>query len=94
MYACTALHMPHSCSNQRSTVHHPSRRFPCPATHTHIRTASTLQEAARRALQAQIAEEKRRAVHEAAERQREAVREKLEAKLARVKPRFVSEQHT
>ena len=29
-------------------------------------------------------------MHEAAEKQREAVKQKLEAKLARVKPRFVS----
>lgn len=49
-----------------------------------------LQEAARRAHQAALAEEKRRAVHEAAERHREEVRQKLEAKLARVKPRYVS----
>jgi fatty acid/phospholipid biosynthesis enzyme len=49
-----------------------------------------LQDAARRAHHAAVAEEKRRAVHEAAERHREEVRMKLEAKLARVKPKFVS----
>ena len=43
-----------------------------------------LQEAERRAHQAVIAEEKRRAAHEAAERHREEVRLKLEAKLARL----------
>ncbi len=50
-----------------------------------------VQEAARRAEQAALAEEKRRTVHEAAERHREEVKQKLEAKLARVKPRFVSD---
>lgn len=49
-----------------------------------------MQEAAERAHLAAIAEERRHAVQEAAERQREEVRQKLEAKLARVKPRIVS----
>jgi len=56
---------------------------------TNVHRHCLLQEAARRALQAEIAEQKRRAVHEAAEKHREAVRQKLEAKLARVKPRYV-----
>lgn len=55
----------------------------------HCHCHCLLQEAARRALQAEIAEQKRRAVHEAAEKHRESVRQKLEAKLARVKPRYV-----
>jgi hypothetical protein len=50
-----------------------------------------MQEASQRAHLAAIAEERRRAVQEAAERQREEVRQKLEAKLARGKPRIASD---
>jgi hypothetical protein len=61
-----------------------------PSKLTHLGICLCMQDAARRAQQAAVAEDKRRAVHEAAERHREEVKKKLEAKLARVKPRYVS----